>query len=115
MTTETFKDKTYRLININDNFYCGKDSFKNRTSDYIINAFDENYFDNKIILDLGCASGAILFEVTNKVKKGVGIDVDSKKLNIGRHIIRENEIQNISLHEARIENFIHKTEESYSC
>jgi len=84
MNKKTFKDKTYRSINIDGLIYEGKDSIKNRTSKYIIDYMGgEDYFKNKKVLDLACASGAILFEIRNQISKGVGVDVDHKKLDIG--------------------------------
>ena len=115
MSKTTFKDKTYRLIDIDGAKYDGKDSAKERTSDYVINAFDKNYFDDKRVLDLACASGAILFEIRNKIKKGVGVDVDPKKLNIGKLIAHDNEISNVVFHEERLENFINTIDESFDC
>ena len=115
MSKITFEDKTYRVIDIDGVVYDGKDSAKNRTSDYIINTFGKDYFDNKRVLDLACASGAILFEIRNRIKKGVGVDVDSKKLNIGKLIAHDNDISNIIFHEERLEEFINKIDESYDC
>lgn len=112
---KTFEDKTYRIININNKIYSGKDGFKNRTSGYIIDKFPEDYFKGKRILDLGCASGAILFDVRDHIKKGIGVDVDYKKLNIGKQITKENKIKNIFFYEDRLERFLNKTEESYDC
>jgi len=109
MIKKAFKDKTYRIINIDDKVYFGKDSFKNRTSSYIINMFGGEYFEDKTVLDLGCASGAILFDIREKIKKGIGVDVDSKKLNIGKSIAEENNIDNISFFEERLEEFVHNT------
>ena len=115
MTNRLFKDKTYRIINIDGKVYSGKDAFKNRTCEYIIEMFDEDYFNNKTVLDLGCASGAVLFDIKNKIKKGIGVDIDPKKLNIGKFICDEHKIKNIFFHEQRFEKFINQTEETYDC
>ena len=113
--TIKYSEKTYRHIKINNKIYLGKDGYKNRESDYVIEIFDDDYFNNKTVLDLGCASGAILFEIRNKIKKGSGIDVDFKKLNLGKQIVEEHKIENIILYENRLEKFLSKTEESYDC
>jgi len=115
MIKKIFKDKTYRVINIDDKIYFGKDSFKNRTSSYIIDAFDEDFFKNKKVLDLGCASGAVLFEIKDSIKIGVGVDVDLKKLNIGKQIAKDHKIENITFSEDRLERFLYKTSEFFDC
>ncbi len=115
MSKKTFKDKTYRVININGKSYSGKDGFKNRSSDYVINEFDSDYFKGKTVLDLGCASGAILFEILDDIKKGVGVDIDDKKLDIGKFIIQENNIENITLISERLETFMERSEEKFDC
>ena len=115
MNKKTYKDKTYRVININNNTYSGKDGFKNRTSDYIIRNFPEGYFKQKRVLDLGCASGAVLFEIMESVSHGIGVDVDPKKLDIGKEIVKENDINNISLVEDRLENFIINSDSNFDC
>jgi hypothetical protein len=50
-----------------------------------------------------------LFDIREKIKKGIGVDVDSKKLNIGKSIAEENNIDNISFFEERLEEFVHNT------
>ena len=111
------KDKTYRIINIDNNIYKGRDSNKNRTSKYIIDALGgPEILKDKEVLDLACASGAILFEVRNFIKKGTGADVDDKKLNVGKDIISEHNIENISLHNIRLEQFLVKeNKQKYDC
>lgn len=113
---ETVEDKTYRIINIDGVSYSGKDSHKNRSPKYIINAVGgKEYFKGKKILDLACASGAIIFEVKNEILNGTGIDVDNKKLDTGKHIVKEHNIENIFLYESRLEAFISNIKESYDC
>lgn len=110
-----YDEKTYRHIKIGDNIYTGKDGHKNRESDYIIDLFDKTYFNDKKVLDLACASGAILFHIKDKIKKGVGVDVDEKKLNIGKKLVEEHDIQNINLHEQKLEEFANNTDDTYDC
>lgn len=110
-----FSDKTYRIIQIGNTVYKGKDSFKNRTSDYITGLLGPDYFNGKTVLDLGCASGAILFNIRDQIKLGVGIDIDSKKLSIGQHIINENNIDNIKLYQDRMEDVVGSLNRSFDC
>tara|TARA_Y100001973_G_C5169580_1_gene318221 strand:+ start:342 stop:1577 length:1236 start_codon:yes stop_codon:yes gene_type:complete len=115
MNKETFKNKTYRLINVDNVRYEGKDGFKKRTSDYIIDMFEEEYFKDKTILDLACASGAILFHVKDQIKYGSGVDVDNKKLNIGKQIKERHKVENLNFTEDRCESYIAKTNQEYDC
>lgn len=42
-------------------------------------------FENKTVLDLGCNNGAMLFHLT-EIKKGLGIDIDSRCINCANNI-----------------------------
>ena len=112
---KVYKDKTYRLIEVGGKTYSGKDSYKKRTSDYILGMFESEYFKGKRVLDLACASGAILFAIHEQVKKAVGVEVDSKKLNIGKDIAKENNISNINLIENKLEPYLKSAEEDFDC
>lgn len=39
-------------------------------------------FENKSVLDIGCNQGGMLYELSNKIKYGVGIDYDSRMINV---------------------------------
>lgn len=79
--------KSYRKIQIGECEYVGRDGWKNRLPDYIVKDFPDRYFLNKRVLDLGCASGAILFLLAQKgIKWGVGVEVDDRKLKIGLEV-----------------------------
>ena len=113
---KNIEDKTYRIINVNGVSYLGKDSNKKRTSNYIIEAAGgHEYFTNKKVLDLACASGAILFEIKDVIKSAIGVDVDLKKLKTGQEIIAENQIENISLHEMRLEKYLSHNDKKFDC
>lgn len=110
------KDKTYRVMNVNGVSYLGRDSSKKRTSSYVIDAAGgQEYFTNKNVLDLACASGAILFEIKDVIKSATGVDVDLKKLKTGKDIISENEIKNIDLHEMRLEKYLSHHGGKFDC
>jgi len=92
-----YKGKTYRIIELYGNVYSGKDGHKKRQSDYVFNGFPQNYFKGKDVLDIGCAAGAILFEAYKKgIHEGIGVDIDSSKMNIGVEIAKKHNIDNIS-------------------
>lgn len=109
----SYADKTYRHIEIDGKNYSGKDGFKNRKPNYIIEKFEENYFNNKTVLDLACASGSILFNIKDKVKKGVGVDVDHQKLDIGIDIAKKHKVNNLEFHLSKLEPFIDNTKENF--
>ena len=109
----SYSDKTYRHIEIDGKNYSGKDGFKNRKPNYIIEKFEENYFNDKTVLDLACASGAILFNIKDEVKKGVGVDVDHQKLDIGIDIAKKHEVNNLEFHLSKLEPFIDNTKENF--
>tara|TARA_R100000808_G_C2155395_1_gene167787 strand:+ start:13232 stop:14374 length:1143 start_codon:yes stop_codon:yes gene_type:complete len=110
-----YPQKTYRHIQIGDRVYMGKDGDKNRTPNYIIDMFGGDYFNNKSVLDLGTAAGAILFNIQDKILKGTAVDIDDKKLNIGIDIAEKNNIDNINFILSKLEPFLSETKESYDC
>jgi len=91
-----YKTKTYRIIELDGNRYYGKDGHKGRKSGYIFDGFPQNYFEGKKILDLGCAAGGILFELYKKgMSVGIGVDIDSNKMDVGIDIVKKHKINNI--------------------
>jgi SAM-dependent methyltransferase len=39
-------------------------------------------FDGKNVLDLGCNTGGMLFKIADKIKQGVGVDYNSRLINV---------------------------------
>ena len=111
----TYSEKTYRHIEIEDKVYSGKDGYKKRTPNYINDLFGEGYFKDKKVLDLGCASGAILFNIRNEISEGIGVDVDDQKLNVGIDIADKNNINNIDFKLSKLEPFLDETDKSFDC
>jgi 2-polyprenyl-3-methyl-5-hydroxy-6-metoxy-1,4-benzoquinol methylase len=50
---------------------------------------------NEIVLDYGCATGAIAIDIANNVKAIHGIDISSKMIDIAKRKISERKIDNI--------------------
>lgn len=55
-------------------------------------------FTGKSILDIGCNQGAMLFEIADKIKHGVGIDYDHTMVNVCNRIKSHREIHNIDFY-----------------
>jgi len=114
--SKQYKDKTYRIIKINDNVYSGKDREKKRTPGYIFNGFPHGYLKDKSILDLGCASGAILFEAMKyEIAEGFGVEIDPVKLNIGKEICKIEKMNKLSLFNCDILNYLEKCGRQFNC
>jgi len=43
-------------------------------------------FDNKTVLDIGCNQGGMLFKISDRIKCGVGVDYDSRMINVANKI-----------------------------
>lgn len=115
MSKTNFDDKTYRIIDIDGHLYDGKDGSKGRLPNYVVDAFGDGYFKGKRVLDLACASGAILFAIREQIESGTGVDVDSKKLNIGKLIAHDHDFQHLNFHEEKLESFLERNDESFDC
>jgi 2-polyprenyl-3-methyl-5-hydroxy-6-metoxy-1,4-benzoquinol methylase len=63
----------------------------------------KKYLKNSdIVLDFGCATGTMLFEIADCVKEAVGIDISSKMIEIAKRKAGEREIGNIGFRKATI-------------
>ena len=111
--SKIYKGKTYRIIELDGNIYFGRDGHKKRQSNYIFNGFPQNYFKGSDILDIGCASGAILFEAYKKgMNEGVGVDIDHSKMDIGIDIAKKHDINNVKFFNI---NFFDDNDKSFDC
>lgn len=52
-------------------------------------------FTGKTVLDIGCNQGAMLFEIADKIKRGIGIDYDHTMVNVCNRIRSHREITNL--------------------
>jgi len=76
-----FKSKTYRTFSINGIEIKGKDSIKNRPTNYIFENLGSRAIKNSNVLDLGSAAGAICFESLQRgAKTATGIEYDKSKI-----------------------------------
>jgi len=52
-------------------------------------------FTGKTLLDIGCNQGGMIHEVADQIKHGVGIDYDSRMINVANRIRSYNNSQNV--------------------
>ena len=57
--------------------------------------FVDNIEDNSTVLDIGCGNGAVDFEVAQKAKKVVGVDISKKSILYAKKYFSRNNIQYI--------------------
>ena len=55
--------------------------------------FVENIEDNSIVLDIGCGNGAVDYDVAQKAKKVVGVDISKKSILFAKKYFSRNNIQ----------------------
>ncbi len=51
-------------------------------------------FTGKTVLDVGCNQGGMLFEIADAIKHGIGIDFDSRMINVANRIKRHKGVSN---------------------
>jgi hypothetical protein len=111
-----FSEKTYRKIVVGQDEYVGRDGYKNRLPDYLTAPFGKGFFSGKRVLDLGCASGAVLFMLAQSgIECGVGVEIDKKKLDIGREIKANHAFDKIQLYETDILSYFRDHLEQFDC
>lgn len=111
-----FSEKTYRKIVVGQNEYVGRDGYKNRLPDYLITPFGKEFFNGKRVLDLGCASGAVLFMLAQlEIECGVGVEIDKKKLDIGREIKAIHAFDKVQLYKTDILSYFRDHLEQFDC
>lgn len=62
-----------------------------------INSLDID-FNNKIVLDIGCNAGGILFEIQDKVNYGLGVDYDYKIINFANKVAKTEGYNNLDFY-----------------
>lgn len=61
-------------------------------------------FDNLSVLDIGCNQGGMLYELSSKIKFGVGIDYDSRMVNAANKIKSHTKRNNLDYYVFDLEN-----------
>ena len=52
-------------------------------------------FDNLSVLDIGCNQGGMLYELSNRIKFGVGVDYDSRMINVANKMKSHCKLNNL--------------------
>ncbi|MCB1156014.1 MAG: class I SAM-dependent methyltransferase [Leptospiraceae bacterium] len=108
-----YSNKTYRTIEFGDYQYSGTDN-KDRSVDYIFRLLPSDEFRGKKVLDLGCAAGAVLFRSLDfGIQKGLGVDFEPRRIEIGNQIIRDHNIPSLKLINQDLESFLQEKEELF--
>jgi len=85
-------ESAYHSIKIGDREFLGqrnpKERFKKVTFD----------FTNATVLDIGCNQGGMLFEISDQIRHGIGIDYDHKMINAANRIRSFNNTNNIDFY-----------------
>lgn len=91
----------YHTLKINDTIVKGQ---RNPAQRFEGVNFD---FNGKTVLDIGSNQGGMLYEVQDKIKKGVGVDFDYRLVNVSNRISQYNGYNNLSFYvfDADSENF----------
>lgn len=55
-------------------------------------------FAGKTVLDIGCNQGGMLFELPRSIKHGVGIDYDSRMINVANRIRSQKKLDNVDFY-----------------
>ena len=55
-------------------------------------------FKNKVVLDVGCNAGGILFDIQDKIKYGLGVDYDYKIINFANKVTKTENYNNLDFY-----------------
>lgn len=95
--------KLYRDIRIGGEVYTGSKDRRRRGISYILELFPAGWFAGKMVLDIGCAGGAICFAAADKgAPVAMGIDVDATRIHAAKRIARKNLIANVFFKNANV-------------
>lgn len=90
----------------------------NKWNEIIINAMEENNIEYQSLLDLGCGTGKLLFQIADKFKFCKGIDLSENMLNIAKDHYKD-QIKKKKINESKIKFVLDdiitfKTQEKYN-
>ena len=61
-------------------------------------------FTDKVVLDIGCNAGGILFSIQDKIKYGLGIDYDYKIINFANKVSKTENYKNLDFYTVDLDN-----------
>ncbi|WP_159725893.1 class I SAM-dependent methyltransferase, partial [Acinetobacter proteolyticus] len=83
----------YHSFTLNNQFFKGQRNIEERVCN-----IDEKYYLDKNILDIGCSTGGLLYHLSNKINKGVGVDFNTKCINAANLIKNNFNLDNLSFY-----------------
>lgn len=92
----------YQTVKLSDEILEGRRSPEIRISDINLN------FKDKVVLDIGCNQGAILFHLAEQIKFGFGVDYEEKMINCCNALKRYNDNQNLDFFYFDLDNDPHE-------
>ena len=91
-------ESAYHSVQLKDKYFRGQ-----RQPDERLKKVDYD-FKGKVVVDLGCNIGGMLFAVQKEIKAGIGFDVDCKCINAANLIKRYNQADNLDFFVFDIDN-----------
>lgn len=83
----------YHSFTLNNQFFKGQRNIEERVCN-----IDEGYYLGKNVLDIGCSTGGLLYHLSNKINKGIGIDFNTKCINAANLIKNNFNLDNLSFY-----------------
>ena len=94
--------KTYRNIRIGDKLILGSKDKNIREVNYILDLFPKGYFNDKVVLDIGCAGGALCFGIAEEAKKVVGLEVKGDRIKAARLVQERFNVDNVEFLDSNV-------------
>jgi len=89
------------------------DKFIAPNQDKLFNEVKEKIAEGSSVIDFGCGTGRLEFQLSNKVKKIVGVDLSSSNIEIARESLRENGAENVEFIHSDAAEAAHRTKEKF--
>ena len=83
----------YHSFTLNNKFFKGQRNIEERMFN-----IDEKYYEGKNVLDIGCSTGGLLYFLSDKINKGVGLDFNTKCINAANMVRNNFNLDNVSFY-----------------
>jgi len=81
--------------------------FKSKTADRVLKPVRDSIIDliepKSNVLEIGCGTGQLLFDLREKINFGVGLDIDQQMINFSVNKVEKLNVKNLAFFKARIE------------
>ena len=89
------------------------DKFIAPNQDKLFKEVKEKIAENSSVLDIGCGTGRLEFQLSDKVKNIIGIDLSSSNIEIAREALKRDGAGNIEFIHSDAEDAVHLTKEKF--